>query len=206
MKKILSISVFAFLVFISTVHSQILKKDVLIGGTFGFTTGSGSNSYSTSNANINPRIGYAITNNSVLNANFGYAYSRNKSDVAASQFTSNTFNFGLSWRRFIPIKEKFGMFTSLYGSFGKGSSKQENENPHTIVKSTSSNFNAGLSPGLYYIPIPWLVVSVDAGGFGYTYSKNKTEGNPTGHYSSFGINFLNSFTFGVDFILHKKKA
>lgn len=205
MKKISILSALAILFSTSVIHAQILKKDVLIGGSFGVGSNGATSSPTNTNANISPRIGYAIGNNSVLYANLGYSFYKSKSDLVGNENISNSFSAGISWKRFIPIKDKFGLYTNLYGSFVNGNTKQDVGIPPVRQKTSNTGYIAGLTPGVYYSPVSWLLLNVDAGGIAYNYYKNKYEGSPTSHSSAFNVNFLNSFTFGVDFILHKKK-
>lgn len=189
-------------------NAQIEKKDVLIGGSFGFSTNN-SGQYQTtnnSNANINPRIGYAIGNNSVLFANLGFSTFREKNEISGSNTQSNGFNAGLAWKRFIPVTEKFGAYGNLNGSFSRLYSRYEyGGTTPNVLKQTSTGFSAGLVPGIYYQAMHWLFLSVDAGGLYYNRYESKSSGNPVSHSSGFSVNFLNVYTFGVDFILHKKK-
>ena len=208
MKKIFILPVLALFLSVSIVNAQIAKKDLLLGGTLGVGTSNANLGPAASNVNIYPRIGYAIGNNSVLSLKFGYAYYKSNSDVNSYPLNnrSNTFTAGLSWKKFYPVKERFGLYTDLYGTYNIGKTKQESGVPLAVQKSSNSGYTAGLNPGVYYLPFNWLIVSVDAGGIVYNYNKNKLEGNPVSHSSAFNVNFLNYFTFGVDFILTKRKS
>jgi hypothetical protein len=206
MKKVICISVFTSLLSVTILHAQITKKDFLLGGSLGFGTNSSTNSPTNSNANISPRIGYAIGNNSVLYSNFSYSFYNSKGNSGGSEYTNNSFSMGISWKRFIPIKEKFGVYTNLYGSFGVGNYNQDNATPPTSQRSRFTSYSGGFTPGVYYTPATWLIVNVDAGGIIYNYSRNKYNTNASSHSSNFNVSFLNTFSFGIDFILNKKKA
>ncbi|MGC4038004.1 MAG: hypothetical protein QM764_18725 [Chitinophagaceae bacterium] len=201
MKRIATLSFITFLFSISFVHAQILKKDLLIGGSVGLSS-NGSNTSSTStNANISPRIGYAIGNNSVLYTNFGYSYYRS----GGGTNISNGFNVGASWKRFISLKERIGLYTSLNGSFYRSTNKTVNGAPPEIYKLHNVGYTASIIPGFYYMPAYWLILNVDAGGINYNYSKYSNNTTPASRSSAFSVNFLSTFTFGVDFIISKKK-
>ena len=202
MKKISILTAIALLFSASITYAQILKKDVLLGGTLGYSTGTLYNSGTTSNVNISPRLGYAIGNNSVLSARFGYAFFKSKGSTNLNIYKTNSITAGLSWKKFISVKEKFGLYTDLYGTLGKTYTRQESGPPTVVQKTTTTAYTGGLNPGVYYLPLRWLILSVDAGGLNYTYNRD----NSGSHTSSFVVNFLSSFTFGVDFILTKGKG
>jgi hypothetical protein len=203
-KQILLFSLAFLSVIVST--AQIDKNDILLGGTFGYGSSNPQGSSSTSNANLSPRIGYAIGKNSVLSVRLGYNYSKSDDATGNNVSKNSSFSAGLSWQKFFLIKEKLGWFTDLYGSFSRGYTKYQSTPPGNISKSNSTGYSAGVSPGIYFIPVTGLLLSANAGGLSYGSSKFKFNGQETGKNSNFTINLLNYFGFGIDFIINKKKS
>ncbi len=76
----------------------------------------------------------------------------------------------------------------------------------TAGKTTNMGLGAGINPGIYYAPLPRLIVNADFGGIAYGYSKNTSAGTEDYHTSAVNVNFLNYFSFGIDFILTKRKS
>jgi len=205
MRKII-LAVITVSLFVSTANAQIKKGDILLGGTFGYGNSNSPGNSSSSNANLNPSIGYAIGKNSVLSIRLGYSHG--KSEDANGNYVSKYtgFSTGMAWKKFFPIKDKLGWFTDLYGAFSSGSIKQQYTPGSSMSKSTSTGYSAGVNPGIYFIPSPGLLLSINAGGIVYGSSRLKSSGQPTGRNSNFTVNLLNYFGFGIDFIINKKKS
>ena len=206
MKKISTLTVVAILFSASVIHAQIQKGDLLIGGAFGINTSNSNFSGTSSNANVSPRIGYAIGSNSVISARFGYGFNRNKSDVNSYLHKANNLSAGFSWKKFYSISSSFGFYSDLFAVFNTGNTKLESGTPTVITKTSSTGFLGGINPGIYYMPTSKLILGMDAGGIAYSYGKNKNNGQNAGDGSNFNVNFLNSFTFGIDFIIGKRKS
>jgi hypothetical protein len=204
MKKI-SILLCSTLICFFSVNAQIKKKDVLLGGTFGFNSNNNNSGGAGSNTNINPRIGYAIADNSVLYLRLGAGFSSSKSSDNSEKYKSNNFNFGVSWQKLFQVKEKFGWYTDLYGQIFSGKSKHDIFG--SSIKAETSSLMVGINPGLYFMATPRFKINADFGGFSYAYSKNKNSTQGTTNTSSnFNFNLLNYFGFGFDFVLNKKKS
>lgn len=203
MKKISILSVVALLFSISHLKAQVQKKDLLLGGTLSIGTNNYSGGNNTSNTNLNPRIGYAIGSNSTLSLRLGFGINTGKSPYGSNRYTN--FSAGISWKRFFSIKEKFGWYTDVYGNASTGSSRQTSPSSVTS-KITNIGFGAGLTPGIYYMELPRLIISTDFGGIGYSYTRNTETGSNAFRSSYINVNFLNYFSVGVDFILTKRKA
>jgi hypothetical protein len=208
MKKNLFFSLVCFFIasmLMLTSHAQIAKNEILLGGTFGY----GNSNYSggsTSNSNLSPRLGYAITNNSVLNVRLGFNYSKDESPNANRVNKNTGFGAGLSWENFFPIKDKLGWLTDISATFTTGTSRQEDISASNTIKSTSNGYTVALNPGIYFMPSESLLLSANVGGLSYSHSKYKSSGQPTGNSSNFIFNFLNYYSFSIDFIINKKKA
>ena len=174
-----------------------------MGGTVGFNSsssiyGTSSTGNSTSNANIAPHIAYAIGKNSTLGLNLGYSYSDNAGNNKSSSFLSNVF-----YKKYFPCKEKFGIYLQLYAGIVLTKSSYlvlDSTGSFTKNSSTTHGYDASAIPGVYYLVSKRILLTVDCGGLSYIYDNNRDGYSAT--YWTF--NFLNSFTFGVDFILGKK--
>jgi hypothetical protein len=187
----------------SASFAQIDKKDILLGATFSYGNSNSPGNISTSNSNLHPKIGYAIGNNSVLNLTLGYNHVKSEDANGNTTSKNSSFTTGLTWQKFFPIKDKVGWYTDLYGTMSSGKYTQDNGGGN-INKTRTTGYGVGISPGLYYFPISSLLLSVNAGGMSYGYSKYKSGSQPDGKSSNFTVNLLNYFGFGIGFIINKK--
>ncbi|HSZ86489.1 MAG TPA: hypothetical protein VK787_10685, partial [Puia sp.] len=156
------------------------------------------NGSSTSNANIAPHIAYALGKSSTIGLNLGYSYSDNSSDYKSSSFTSNIF-----YKKYFPCKEKFGIYIEVIAgiAFSKNSyTVVDSTGSYTKSSSTTHIYNAGAIPGVYYLISRKILLTADCGGLSYYYDDYGAGYSA----NSWSFNFLNNFTFGVDFILGKK--
>jgi hypothetical protein len=190
--------------------AQVVKKgDLLLGATMGYDHSNTKNTINvvSSNANLSPRIGLGIGRNSILGLRTSFGYSTSKNDDETYKATGGNIGVDLFWRKLLPIKNQIGWYIDASG--GIAYNKQKYKTPtQDEQKSSSTNYVANAVPGLYYQPIPNLLLSVDFGGLQYRRWNSKTEytNNTTSKdkSSSIQLSLLNSFTFGVDFILGKK--
>jgi hypothetical protein len=206
MKRVTLLTLITVLALTTATRAQIQKGDILLGATLGVGYGSNNAPSSSSNANIAPRIGLAIGQNSVLGlkTSFGYQHSKPGDNTGAWESTNINIGAGLYWRKFMPIKNKVGWYLEPNASFGYGKSKYKNGSEKT--ESSSKGYSASIVPGIYYQPIPKLLLNVDFGGVNYYYNVAKSAGNPNSKSSGVNLSLLSYFTFGVDFILTKGKG
>jgi hypothetical protein len=186
--------------------AQVGKGDLLVGGTLGFynsNTNYNGASNSSANVNFNPRISYAVGNNSILGLNLGYAYNKTKATSSDNQNTTNTFSAGVFLRNLIPIKGKFGWYPEIGGNVYSGKTQyvQNNGGENT---STTKGFNAYVVPGLYYSISPAFLLNVDFGGVNFGSAKTKYNDSPSSTTNSFQFGLFQNFNFGFDFIIGRK--
>ena len=196
MKKKLLLAIAISIFLCGSVSAQIEKRDWLLGGTAGVGN---STLYSSSNAYIAPHIGYAVGNNSVVGLKLQFNYSTQKyvSDIKMRDLMLNSTFF---YKKYFVIKNKVGWYSELYAGGGITFDKVKYDSTGFFTKNQNWNLSAGFIPGIYYQATPFLLVTADFGGVNYTYTNNfGVDG------SGISINFLSSFTFGVDFILRKHK-
>lgn len=193
--KIRSLLAFTFIITTLSSRAQIQKGDVLLGASVGVNTNNYSGG-SSSNAGISPRIGVAIGTNWVLGARFSAGFSNTKSD---SKTTTTNLGATVFVRKYMPVKNKLGWYAELGAGVGTVNGKTTNGSIEN--KQNTFSYNAGFIPGVYYHATPKVLLSVDAGGIGYFHSKNKNNVTTTSKTSGFGLNFLSSFSFGIDLVL-----
>ena len=184
--------------------AQIKKGSFLVGGSMGYGSQNinnpGSPENSSSNVNFNPRVSYAVTDNSTLGLKASLYYTSS----SASSITSTSLHSGgsLFYRIFFPIKNKLGWYTEALIGIGKSVFKNKSQVP--ALESRGSYYTLSAIPGLYYQALPKLLINADFGGLYYTHNKYRNSiGNQTGRSDSFGIGLFSGFTIGIDFIIGK---
>lgn len=196
--------VIAILFFSSyALNAQIEKGNVLLGGTIGYGGSSGSISNSTSNAGFSPRIGYAIARNTVLGLSGSFNYNRAKAPNSNDKSTYTSYGTAVYLRKYMPVQNKLGWYAEASAGISSSTSKEVVFSINR--KSTSRAYGVNVVPGVYYQALPRLIINANVGGASYYYGKYS--GNDTtvkSHYSTVSVNFLSSFSFGIDFILSKK--
>jgi hypothetical protein len=200
MKKKILLSLAVIVSSVFSLKAQIDKGDWILGGSFGLNSANSNSNYSTSNANFAPNIGLAIGRNSVIGLGFGLAYSSNSVQQSFLSFSSSVF-----YKKYFIIKNKLGYYLQLHGGILFETNKFnaiDSSGNTSKIRYKSYVYNVGITPGIYYEVAPRILLTADVGGLGYAYS-NGGSGNWS---SNFNLSFLNSFTFGVDFVLGKKQA
>jgi hypothetical protein len=195
---------FAILIFsCCTLHAQIEKRSLLLGATLGYRNSSTTSYSSSSNAYVNPRIGYAVGKNSVIGLLGNFRYGKSKYDNNPSyKSTSTTYGGALYWRQFLPIQNRLGWYTELIAGISGGINKTTTS---TFTKTRHTNYAVGAAPGIYFQALPKLLISADVGGLNFNRSIDKNSNSDIiGRSSAFEVNFLKEFTFGIDFILGRK--
>ncbi len=196
--KMRSLLMLTFIMAMLSSHAQIQKGDVLLGAFIGVNTNTYSGG-SSSNAGISPRIGVVIGTNWVLGARLSAGVSNTKSETIDSKTTTTNLGATVFVRKYMPVKNKLGWYAELGAGVGAVNGKTTNSGIEN--KQNAFSYNAGFIPGVYYHATPKILLSVDAGGIGYFHSKNKNNVTTTSKTSSFGLNFLSSFSFGIDLVL-----
>jgi hypothetical protein len=191
----------AFILFFSVIaNAQIEKKDWLLGGSFGYNSSNYNAGPSSSNANILPHIGYAIGKNSVMGLSLSISNYTSESDYKIFNLSINAY-----YKKFFPIKEKFGAYLQV--NAGIGWTKNSNYiydslGIYTKLTNNAHSYFGSAVPGVYYSVTPRILLNADCGGLVYNYTTQDVNNWSSG----FAFNFLSNFTFGVDFILGRKKS
>jgi outer membrane protein W len=154
---LLRISLFLFLLLPTcSLNAQFMQGgDFLIGSTVGFsstsskvsqssTIGTGEKTPRALQINLNPNIGYFLTDDFALGIGLDYTYSHQR-DADNNRRTDSDFLFGPFVRYYLPVQERMAFFGVL--DFGFGNSSNENL-LLTGNESVSSNiFAVGVGPG-----------------------------------------------------------
>jgi len=201
-KLLLAIAISIFLV--HSLNAQVEKNDWLLGGTFSVNANNSNNTlnYPNSNTGISPHIAYAIGKNSVVGLNFNFNY-----NTASDSYHYLAFSTNILYKKYFVIKHKLGWYTQLGGGIGWSRSTlttiDQSGQEEKIVRN-GNLFSVGVAPGIYFQASPGILINADCGGLGYNYVYN-TYGD--GYWnSSFNVNFLSTFTFGIDFIIGKHRS
>jgi len=195
-------------------RAQVEKNDWLLGGYFNFNTsssssnnGSNNGSNSGSNSNISPELGWAAGKNSIIGARGSVNFGTSK-DVNGYKSTNHSYLVGAFWKKLFPINEKVGWYGDLTGAYSYSNNEFANSSQPQQV--SGSGFYAAISPGVYYKAGKKILLNAAIGGMTYNYGKTNYDytgssgGQGSSKASTFGINLLNYYSFGVSFILNKE--
>ena len=182
-------------------QAQIEKKDVLLGGSFGFGGSSQGNTIgSGSNSNLQPFIQFAYKQNRTIGFGIDMYQFSNRANNGTNKQSSFSISPSVNFNQYHPLKGNFGWVLQEYVGATFFSSK--NSNGSTTVRSNSTGVVAGIIPGLYYMAGEkknWLL-QANVGGLGASYSKF----NNTDHSSlNFNANLFQSYRFGFAYVFRK---
>ena len=201
MKKRILLSL-PFILLAVSLRAQVKKGDLLLGATLGFNYNSQNNNPSGSNTNISPRLSLGIGHNSTLGLAASFGYNTYKSADGFDKNTGISFGSTLFWKKYYTIKNRFGWYTQLEGSFNTGKVKYKNST--TEFTNRNISYGGGLVPGFYYQVSPRLLLNADVGRISATRSILKnSNGDITSRTTNVNAQFLTFFTFGVDFRIGK---
>lgn len=190
----------------TSLSAQVKKGDLLLGATMGLNYGNSSGSSgsgsSSSNANIAPRIGFGIGHNSVMGFRTNFGYSSGRNDGSTVRTTSTSIGGSVYWRKFIPIKGQIGWYAEPSAGVSYVSNVTKSD-PGGKIQTQGINYSALVIPGIYYQPLSKLLISVDFGGLGVNHHRSKDQFDQRFRNTYVNLSLLNSFTFGVDFVLGK---
>lgn len=204
MKKQLLFTVIAIAA-TTTLSAQVNKGDILLGATLGAgynNSNSGASTTSQSNSNLAPRIGFGVGNNSVLGARLNVAYGSTKTKQYDNKTSTFTYGASIFWRKLMPITKQIGWYVEP--DAGIAFSRYTSKSSGTKSKTTSTSYTAGVVPGIYYQPLSSLLISADFGGLNYYHRQYKDAGGVKTKSNDISLGLLQSFTFGIDFILGRK--
>jgi hypothetical protein len=194
----------AFIFFIligCTLNAQIQKGSILLGGSFGYV--STDNGHNSSNTNINPRISYAIVNNSVIGITGNFNHSKSTYDGNNDRVSNTGYGASAFWRMYFPFRNKLGWYAEASG--GVISGREKRKTPWGEQKLSSISYTVAAIPGVYVQALPNLIINASIGGIEYAQSKQRQDGISTStKYAAFNVSLLSRFNFGVDFVLGKK--
>lgn len=237
MKKIvLSI---ACVITMYAVNAQFNTGQKLIGPSLNFNVGSATYNQSntlntaTERKSTNVTIGAAFdalkfkTTKKATGFRLSYSFNNNVSKDAdvlptyketyKQSTNNNVFGAGYVVRNFIPVKNKLNFYYEwvVFGSYGFGTTKQDNFINNTNYKwdNTSVNANFYITPGFTYQIKPKLLIDAalnNIGSIGYTHTKSKSTQNNNNYEnksSDFSVtsslaagNLLNSFSFSIKWL------
>jgi len=185
-------------------QAQVEKGNWLLGGSLGFSSTNndavGGNSTSF-NSNIVPSLGWAVGKNAVIGLRGGFSTGTTKYESNSSKQTFNGYTAGAYWKMYFPFADKAGWYTNLGAAYNFSKSKQTTMG--SLVESENSGYYFNFSPGVYYMPTKKIVLSGGLGGLAYSHIRTSGNSTPVATSSAFIFNLLNSFSFGIEFLLGK---
>ncbi len=121
--------------------SGLVKGDVFISGSFGYSSQSIGND-DDNTFTISPRVGYFLTEN--IAAGVRLRYQNRKNELGLNEIDTKTFNIGAFGRYYFTPTNKF----SVFGEFGLDYLSQNSDIGASDI--TTDGFSIGGGPGVSY--------------------------------------------------------
>ncbi|WP_439185911.1 hypothetical protein [Carboxylicivirga taeanensis] len=156
-----------------------------------------TNEYKSQHFNINPKIGWFVSESSVLGVGIGYRFSKYES---RSESKEHIFSINPYYRNYQKITDKLFFTTTIDLALGFG--QESNEDYYTADLFT---YSLNARPGLtYFISDKWALKTNFGSLFYQRTNKKITEGvedkQPKLKDTDFGFNFsMDSFSLGVGY-------
>ena len=136
-----------------TVHAQIKKGDVQLGGSLSFGTGSTKNynyTNKSTNVTVSPSFGMAVQDNLVIGVSLLYGHNPTKYGNPQYEYGSDQYGGGIFARRYRSIGKSFSVFMewNLVGQYEHTNSGYTDSLVNSNVR--TYNFSTGLYPGIAY--------------------------------------------------------
>jgi|GEM_PF-3346292 len=193
-----------FLFFISGISSafaQFEKGDLFVGGNFGISinTRESSNPSSSSqySINLNPNLGYFISDRSVIGVIPQVSFFRSTTNTSINTkliTESVSGGIGLFYRRYFPVIDNFYLFLEPKVNFNMSFVGEDNPN----------YFGFSLAPGASYrINNKWMVEAT-FGGLVYNTSYNYSGTNQEYNNSRFAFDLITANSIGIIYFINQK--
>ncbi len=202
MRKYLLFTSMAFIL-ANTLNAQISKGSILIGGNL--SLGTSTTKYQTyeidnNYLSINPAIGVAIKENSVLGISLSYSmYTQKNTLLNAYKEDANAYGGGLFYRQYKSLSNRF----YLFGEAGAGyyNTKVTREAPDFIQIFKNNSVNLNLYPGITYAVSKRFHLEAalhNLLNLNYSSAKTTTMGSaPTSETKTDGFSFMTNVGTGV---------
>ncbi|NTS39446.1 outer membrane beta-barrel protein [Flavisolibacter sp. BT320] len=213
MKKNLLFALACAILFSFTASSQITKGSVLLGG--GISGGKGTSESNnretiTTSFGINPAVGLAVQNNTVIGLRLSYG--KNKSEIedgtAENWQRTNQFGAGFFYRRYMNLSQKFYLFGE--GSVFYNGTKQETRSSWQQMDQKIKSVGINFYPGVAYAVSRKMHLEIGLNNLlDISYSHSKTASPSGSEQTSSGFGFYTNvstsapLTVGFRFVLGK---
>lgn len=195
-------------------NAQDKSQKFLIGGHFSLSNSnqeSDNSDSKTFSLSISPAVGYFVSERWLIGLKVNYSYQKSESSHSdidyESDFTMNNYLFGPYARYYIPLGEKFKLYTQLETLYGINKRNDNDKNGTGEPFNTDSDrklFSLAFNPGLSFNITKKLLLEAEFGEVDYLYLDYKTDDDndytQSSKHNSFGIS-LNTISFGLALLL-----
>ena len=176
-------------------QAQTEQGKVIVGGGIGFSSNEVKDSGSkTTSFNIQPNVGYFVSDNIAIGAGIGYNWSKNENENLTDA-TYNSFRVA-PFARLYTANSPVRFFGQLSVPMAWGSNKVDDKKT-----ASTANYGVNLSPGIAYFPTENIGIELSVRGLYYSNNNSTSEATDIKTTSnSFGLD-ANSLspTLGVQF-------
>lgn len=179
-----SLIVIVLMLFSAIGFAQIIKGDIQLGGSMGFSGGNGSSSF-----RLAPQAGLFVSD--LTSVGLTISYNGNMSN-------SNRFRFGVYSRFHKKVVDNFYFYLQPSISYLTGSSESGNS-----LSSELSILDIGIAPGVTYFLSPKFALGMNIGSLSYNSTTNKSGGVATKREEFSLLMNLNSASFNISYFIKK---
>lgn len=194
MKKLTTVliatSLFAINSFAQKSTEGFSKGSIFASGQVGFVTAK-QDQVKGNGFNINPRLGYFVSNNIAVGINVGFASIKAEDGATIDQHETST-SFGVFGRYYFTPANKFSFFGNLGVDYT--TSKDKLANPE--IK--TNGFGVSVSPGISYFLSNNLAIETSIGLLGYKSEKVDLPGAKALNTFQFNLG-LSNIAFGINY-------
>lgn len=200
--------IFILAIFPIVVSGQVKKGAKVLEGDLSFSSSTNQDfyyydiyEYKRQGFAIRPKIGWFVSNASVLGIGIGFEYNKLEGSGSLPSISKdNLYSFSPYYRNYQKITDRLFFTTTIDLSLGFGNEKQDED-----TKLDIKTFSLVVAPGLNYFVSDKWAMKMNFGSLYYTKRNSKIiEGfgdeEPELENEDFGINFsMDSFSLGVGY-------
>jgi hypothetical protein len=202
------------LLYLSNVHAQLQKGEIMIGPAFQVETraddfGAANQKYDAKVFTVSLPVTMGFGNNWMAGVSAGYSYSRDNYEQLGSryEFIRRALPVSVFVRKAFPFTERLGVYGQGNVAYSRGSNKQYQSNtvPNPVVQDFNE-YGVFVQPGLYFRPSKKFVIDASIGTIGYTGGSYKNNAGLKTTISLVNFSLTSMMTVSMRYVINSKTA